>query len=97
MPVECKHLHLFMVYKKDAAEQHHLYMNVTFKKQYSMTIKSYYKRLEEIDALVPSLPYLKDQHDCPSEIECTNLSLTPVNMCNLLMRSVSGAVKDEYN
>ena len=44
-----------------------------------------------------SLPYLKDQPDCPPEIECMNVSLTPVNMYNLLMHSVLATVEDKCN
>ena len=72
-------------------------MSVMVKKPHCMTIESYYTCLEEFDALAPSLTCLKDQHDCPPEIECMSVSLTPVNMYNLVMHIVSAAVKDEYN
>ena len=93
---ECKRLHLLTVCKKDAAERHSMYMNVTVKKPSRMTIETYYKRLKELDALAPMLPCLKDQPDCPTEIERANVSLTPVAMCNLIMRSISPAMEDEY-
>ena len=93
-----KRLYLLTVSKKDAAECHHLYMNVAVKKPYRMPIKSYHKRLKEIDALATSLPCLKDQSDFPLEIEYMNVSLEPVNMCNLLIHSILAAVEDyEYN
>ena len=95
--VKCKRLHLLTVYKKDAAKHHHLYMNVMVKKPHRMTIKSYYKCLKEINVLAPSPPCLKDQPDCLPEIERMNVSLTPINMCNLLIHNVLAAVEDEDN
>ena len=44
-------------------------MNDTVKILQRMTIKSFKKQLEEIDALAPSLLNLKDQPNCPPEIE----------------------------
>ena len=94
----CKRLqHLLSVYKKDAAEHHCQYMKITVKKLQSMTIRSFYKRLKEIDALAPSLVCLKDQPDCVIELERMNGSLTPVNMYNLLMCISSTTFEGEYN
>ena len=43
------------------------------------------------------LPFMKDQPNCLAEIECAKISLTPVQMCKLLMRCFSDAMEDEYN
>ena len=94
---ECKRLHLLAVCEKDAAECHHLYINVTVKKPWHMTLKTYYKCLKEIITLAPMLTCLKDQSDCPSDTECINVSLITVMMCNLLMWIISPTMKDEYN
>ena len=37
------------------------------------------------------------ERPCPPEIECMNISLMSVIMCNMLMRNVLAAVEDEYN
>ena len=56
---ECKYLHLLTVCKKDTAAEHHdLYINITVKKPQHVTIKTYYKRLKEINTLAPMLPCL---------------------------------------
>ena len=94
---ECKRLHLLKFCKKDAAERHNLYINNNVKKPQRMTIETFWKRVKELDALAPMLPCLKDQPDCPAEIERANVSLTPVQMCNFLMRCISDAMEDEYN
>ena len=73
----CLHIHLLTVYKPDSAERHHQYMNVTVRKPWCMTIKTFYKRLKELDALAHMLPCLKDDPDCPSEIIRMNAPLTP--------------------
>ena len=62
-----------------------------------MTIKTFFKRLKEPDALATILPCLKDDHGCPLEIEQMNVALMPVMMCNLLMYSISPTMEDEYN
>ena len=93
----CLCLHLLMVYKNDVAEHHHLYMNVTIKKPWHTSIKTFHKRLKELDALAPMLSCLKDDPDCLAEAESMDLPLTPVIMCNLLMRVTLPLMKDEYN
>ena len=72
-------------------------MNVTFKKLQHRTIKSFYNRLKEIDALATSLLCMREQDDFPPEIEFMNVSLTPVNMWNLLMHSVLATVENGCN
>ena len=62
-----------------------------------MTIKTFYKHLKELDALAPILPCLKDDPDCPLEIEHMNVPLTPVMMCNLLMGVIFPSMEDEYS
>ena len=94
---ECKRLHLLKFCKKDAAERHDLYINNNVKKPQRMTIETFWKRIKELDALAPMLPCMKDQPGCPAEIERANVSLTPVQMCKLLMRCISDAMEDEYN
>jgi hypothetical protein len=95
--VECKRLHLLTVCDQDAAERHTIYMNVTLKKPQRLAVKPFFKRVKELDDLAPSLPCLKDQEDCPSEVERRNKSMTPFVMCRLLMRDVSIQIEDEYN
>jgi hypothetical protein len=72
-------------------------MNVTLKKPQRLAIKPFYKRVKELDDLAPSLPCLKDQPDCPAEVERRNVSMTPFAVCGLLMRNVSVQIEDEYN
>ena len=86
-----------MVYKKDAAERHDLYIHNMVRKPQQMTLEMFHKRMKEINALALMLPYLKDQPNCPAEIEHTNVSLTPVVIYKLLMRCISTAIEDEYN
>ena len=81
----------------DAAERHDQYMNVTLKKPQRLAIKPFYKRVKELDELAPSLPCLKDQLDCPAEVERRNVSMSLFAMCVLLMRNVSVQIEDEYN
>ena len=92
-----KRLHLLTVCDMDAAERHDQYMNVTLKKPQRLAIKPFYKRVKELDELAPSLPCLKDQLDCPAEVERRNVSMSPFAMCGLLMRNVSVQIEDEYN
>ena len=94
---ECKRLHLLTVCDQDAAERHMIYMNVTLKKPQRLAVKPFFKRVKELDDLAPSLPCLKDQDDCPPEVERRNISMTPFAMCGLLMRNVSVQIEDEYN
>jgi len=94
---ECKRLHLLTVCDQDAAERHTIYMNVTLKKPQRVAVKPFFKRVKELDDLAPSLPCLKDQEDCPPEVERRNISMTPFAMCGLLMRNVSVQIEDEYN
>ena len=61
-----------------------------------MTIKTFYKRLKELDALAHMLPCLKDDPDCPSEIIRMNVPLTPVMMCCLIMRVITPAMENEF-
>ena len=93
----CLRLHLLTVCKPDSAERHHQYMNVTVRKPWRMTIKTFYKRLKELDALAHMLPCLKDDPDCPLEIVRMNVPLTPVMMCCLLMRVITPAMENEYD
>jgi hypothetical protein len=94
---DCKRLHLLTVCDQDAAERHDQYMNVTIKKPQRLPVKPFYKRLKELDELAPSLPCLKDQPDCPSEVDRRNISMSPFAMCGLLMRNVTVQIEDEYN
>mgnify|MGYP000875615735 FL=1 len=94
---EAKRLHLLTVCDADAAERHDQYMNVTLMKPRRLSIKPFYKRVKELDELAPHLPCLKDQPDCPKEVERRNLQMTPFAMCGLLMRNVSIQMEDEYN
>jgi len=94
---DCKRLHLLTVCDPDAAERHDQYMNVTLKKPQRLAIKPFHKRVKELDDLAPSLPCLKDQADCPPEVERRNVSMSPFAMCGLLMRNVSVQIEDEYN
>ena len=55
---EYKCLHLLVVYKKDAAECHDLYINNNTKKPQQMILETFYKCVKEIDDLAPMLPYL---------------------------------------
>ena len=65
------------------------------KKSQHTTITTFYKHVKEIDALTPMLPYLTDHRDCPSEIVHMNMSLTPIAVCKLLIRSILPALEDE--
>ena len=94
---ECNRLHFLTVCNNDAAEHHDLYININVKKLQRMTLETFYKRIKNIDDLAPMLPCLKDQPGCPPEIECANVSLTPVKMCKLIMRCISTVMQDEYN
>ena len=72
-------------------------MNVTLKKLQQLAIKPFRKQVKELGDLAPSLPCLKDQANCPLEVERRNVSMSPFAMCGLLMRNVSVQVEDEYN
>ena len=82
---------------KDAAERNIIYLNVTVRKTPRLPIKYFYKRIKELDDLAPSLPCLKDQPNCPAGVERSNVSMSPFEMCNLLMRNVTPKMEDEYN
>ena len=43
------------------------------------------------------LPCLKDDPNCPPEIEHMKIPLTPVMMCCLIMRAISPSMENEYN
>ena len=91
----CLYIHLLTVCKPYSAEHHHQYMNVTVRKPWFMTIKTFYVRLKELGDLVHMLPCLKDDPDCPPEIICINIPLVPVMMCCLIMRVISPAMEDK--
>eukprot|EP00957_Ditylum_brightwellii_P012099 914138-Ditylum_brightwellii.AAC.1 len=62
-----------------------------------MSLELWYKRIKEMNSLAEMLLCLKDQPDCPAEIEQANVPLSNVALCNLIMRSISTAMEDEYN
>eukprot|EP00957_Ditylum_brightwellii_P003617 274031-Ditylum_brightwellii.AAC.1 len=66
---ECKCLHLLTAFKKDTAERHAMYMSVAVRKPPRMSLELWYKCIKEINLLAEMLPCLKDQPDCPAEIE----------------------------
>ena len=72
------HIHLLTVYMPDSTERHHQYMNLMVRKSWLMTIKTFYKRLKEFDALAHMLPCLKYDPDCPPEIIRMNVPLAPL-------------------
>ena len=94
---DCKRLHLLTVCDIDAAERHINYVNVNVRKPKEVSIKVFHKRSKEMDELVPSLPCLKDQPNCPAGVARANVSMTDFEMCNLLMRNVTAKMEDEYN
>eukprot|EP00957_Ditylum_brightwellii_P032681 2477483-Ditylum_brightwellii.AAC.1 len=50
-----------------------------------------------MNSLAEMLPCLRDQPDCPAEIEQANVPLNNMALCNLIMRSISSVMEDEYN
>jgi len=60
-------------------------------------VKPFAKHIKEMSNLQSSLPCLKDQPDCPPEVERANVQLSPFAMCSLIMRNVSVQMEDEYN
>eukprot|EP00957_Ditylum_brightwellii_P005901 447986-Ditylum_brightwellii.AAC.1 len=75
---ECKRLHLLTVCKKNTAERHAMYMSVMVRKPPRMSLDLWYKRIKETNLLSEMLPCLKDQPDCPAEIERANVPLSNV-------------------
>ena len=47
--------------------------------------------------MVPYLPCLKDEDDCPNEITRANISMTGFETCTLLIRLVTDKVLDKYD
>ena len=94
---ECKRAHLLTVADQDASERATNYNNVTVRKPDRLPFKYFHKRIKELDDLQKLLPCLKDQPDCPPEVERTNVLMTPFAMCTLLMQHVSPRMEDEYN
>ncbi len=94
---ECKRLHLLTVCDEDAAERQQLYVHVNMRRGPFIKMKPFYKRVKEMDSKTPLLPCLKDKAGCPAEVERANVSMTPFEMCRLLMRNTSVRMEDEYN
>jgi len=94
---KCKRDHLLTWCEQDAAERWKTYVNQNLKKPQRLAIKPFHKRLKELDDLVPDLPCLKDEDDCPSEVTRANVSMTGFEMCTLLMRLVTDEVAEEYD
>eukprot|EP00957_Ditylum_brightwellii_P013140 992912-Ditylum_brightwellii.AAC.1 len=80
-----------------ATERHAMYMSVTLRWPPRIYLELWYKRIKEMNSLAEMLPCLKDQPDCPAEIKQANVPLNNVALCDLIMRSISTAMENEYN
>eukprot|EP00957_Ditylum_brightwellii_P132510 10105217-Ditylum_brightwellii.AAC.1 len=72
-------------------------MSVAVRKPPRISLELWYKCIKEMNSLAEMLPCLKDQPDYPAEIEQANVPLSNVALCNLIMRSISTTIEDEYN